>query len=194
MGEDRRQRDDRRSRRTRRLVTAAMSELLVEMAYDQITIQAILDRADIGRATFYNHFRDKLDVVDAVAAEMLQGVAIPSVPPGSSALPIADLFRHAAERATSLRAMLDTPSGEVFWRESQKAWSAAIERSYASPRGRPGGTVPAPLAAEFVTGGFTAILRWWLREGMPYTPDQMAVMAQALLPDVLADRRPSAAS
>ncbi len=182
MSGERRVRDDRRSKRTRRLVTSAMTELLVEMPYDQITIAAILERADIGRATFYAHFRDKLDVVDAVAAEMFEGVATPRALPGSSSLPALELFRHAAERAASLRAMLDTPSGEVFWRESQKAWSAAIERSLGPQRGRPGGAATPAIAAQFVTGGFAAVLRWWLRGGMPYTPEQMALMTQALLP------------
>ena len=160
-----------------------MAALLVEMPYDQITIKAILDRADIGRATFYSHFRDKLDVVDAVATEMFGGLAVPSTLPGESPLPALELFRHGAERATSLRAMLDTPGGEVFWRESLRAWSAAIERSFAQQRGRPAGSIPPAVAAQFVTGGFAAVLRWWLREGMPYTPEQMATMTQVLLPD-----------
>jgi hypothetical protein len=44
---------DRRSQRTRRLVSSAMTELLREKRYDAITVQDLLDRAGIGRSTFY---------------------------------------------------------------------------------------------------------------------------------------------
>src|SRR6266516_4327163 len=101
--------DDRRSRRTRRLVTGAMAELLLEKPLDGITVQAILDRADVGRATFYHHFRDKLDVVHAVAAEMAEGGLAEGTAGVAPFLPVAALFRHAAERFKSVRAMLDVP-------------------------------------------------------------------------------------
>lgn len=50
---------DRRVRRTRKLLHSAFLELVIEKGYDKITIQDILDRADVGRSTFYVHFRDK---------------------------------------------------------------------------------------------------------------------------------------
>jgi hypothetical protein len=50
------EKQDRRSQRTRRLVNTAMLELLFEKHYDTITVQEILDRAGIGRSTFYTHF------------------------------------------------------------------------------------------------------------------------------------------
>lgn len=50
---------DRRSQRTRRLVSSAMTELLREKRYDAITVQDLLDRAGIGRSTFYTHYFDK---------------------------------------------------------------------------------------------------------------------------------------
>jgi len=50
------QKQDRRSQRTYQLVNAAMMQLLVEKGYESITVQNILDRADIGRSTFYTHY------------------------------------------------------------------------------------------------------------------------------------------
>src|SRR4051812_15011818 len=50
---------DRRVRRTRRNLTDALIGLILERGYEAITVQDILDRADIGRSTFYAHFRDK---------------------------------------------------------------------------------------------------------------------------------------
>jgi AcrR family transcriptional regulator len=161
-----------------------MTELLLAKPYDEITVQAILDRADIGRATFYHHFRDKLDVVDAIAAEMFEGLhdADP-VTASAGGVPVLALFRHAAERYRSLRAMLDTPGGEVFWVQSHAALCAAIESSPATPAARRRrSAVPAPIQAQFVAGALLGVLKWWLRAGMPYPPEQMAAMFEALMP------------
>lgn len=58
---------DRRSQRTHRLVISAMLELMAEKTYDAITVQDLLDRANIGRSTFYSHYFDKEDVLASVA-------------------------------------------------------------------------------------------------------------------------------
>src|SRR5687767_3562998 len=54
---------DRRVRRTRRLVQQALVELILEKGYDAVTVTDIIDRADVGRSTFYAHFTDKQDVL-----------------------------------------------------------------------------------------------------------------------------------
>ena len=53
---------DRRAQRTRHSLTHAMVELVTEKRFDDITVQNLIDRADIGRSTFYSHFRDKEDL------------------------------------------------------------------------------------------------------------------------------------
>jgi AcrR family transcriptional regulator len=164
-----------------------MTELLLEKPYDDITVQAILDRADIGRATFYHHFRDKLDVVDAVSAEMFAGLHDDEAgtAPGGG-LPVPGLFRHVAERSSSLRAMLDTPGGAVFWAQSHAALTAAIEGSLAMQGQGPSGRrrpVPAAIEAQFIGGALLGTIQWWLRSGMPYPAERMAEMVRSLLPE-----------
>jgi AcrR family transcriptional regulator len=56
---------DRRVRRTQDLLRRALLSLIQEKGYDRITVQDILDRADIGRSTFYAHYRDKDDLLRA---------------------------------------------------------------------------------------------------------------------------------
>ncbi|NJM53793.1 MAG: TetR family transcriptional regulator [Blastocatellia bacterium] len=53
---------DRRTNRTQKALRNALIELILEKHYDTISVQDIIDRADIGRSTFYNHFRDKEDL------------------------------------------------------------------------------------------------------------------------------------
>ena len=50
---------DRRVQRTRQLLQDALIAMVIEKGYDAVTIQDIIDRANVGRATFYAHFADK---------------------------------------------------------------------------------------------------------------------------------------
>ena len=66
---------DRRSRRTRRMLKEAFFALVLEKGYDGVTIEDITDRADLGRTTFYLHYRDKeellLESIVAIAEELI---------------------------------------------------------------------------------------------------------------------------
>ncbi|MGW0250243.1 TetR/AcrR family transcriptional regulator [Nocardia goodfellowii] len=64
---------DRRVRRTRQLLHRALIELMLERGYDRITVRDILERADVGRSTFYAHFRDKDDLLVVSSTEFLRG-------------------------------------------------------------------------------------------------------------------------
>jgi len=66
------EKQDRRSRRTRNQVIAAMMDLMLEKTYDAITVQDLLDRANIGRSTFYSHYYDKEDVLSSLGEQMLE--------------------------------------------------------------------------------------------------------------------------
>lgn len=179
---------DRRARRSRRAVTGAMAELLRERPFDEITVQALIDRADIGRATFYAHFRDKLDVVDAVAAEVFEGLhgeeGDDALSAETGGLPLRGLFRHAAERSEQLRAMLAAPAAEVFWAQSRATLAAVVEERLRSlpPRFDVHRGIPPEVRAHFVAGAVEGTMRWWLAAGLPYPPERMAAMVADLLP------------
>ena len=54
---------DRRIQRTRQLLHEALIELIQEKGYEAVTVQDILDRANLGRSTFYLHYRDKEELL-----------------------------------------------------------------------------------------------------------------------------------
>ena len=55
--------EDRRVQRTRALLLSALLDLIVEQGYEEITVQDIVDRANVGRSTFYAHFLDKRELL-----------------------------------------------------------------------------------------------------------------------------------
>src|SRR4029450_490800 len=99
---------DRRVRRTRRILGEALVSLVLEKGYDQITVQDILDRADVGRSTFYAHYRDKdalfLANFDDMRESLLEAVAAAddTVDPGRIA---AAVFAHAYQGRRIYQAM-----------------------------------------------------------------------------------------
>src|SRR5512133_4407009 len=70
---------DRRARRTRKQLKEALFALVLEKGYDGVTIEDITERADLGRTTFYLHYRDKeellLESIDSISEELMEQIA-----------------------------------------------------------------------------------------------------------------------
>jgi AcrR family transcriptional regulator len=181
---------DRRSQRTRRLVLSAMMELMAEKRYDAITIQDLLDRADIGRTTFYAHYFDKEDVLAALVEQMVEMLReqLAQRDAGQRIVPSLELFRHTQEHRQHFQAMVRGHAGEVLWKAAQEALSRSIEQALATTCAeRDSPTVPLAVVARYLAGAFLNLLKWWLEAEMPYTPEQMErIFQQLALPGVRA--------
>ena len=57
---------DRRVQKTRKLLQDALIELVAEKGYESVSIQEILDTANVGRSTFYAHFQDKDQLLHSI--------------------------------------------------------------------------------------------------------------------------------
>src|SRR5262245_465000 len=111
---------DRRVRRTRRLLHQALIDLILERGYDKTTVSDILDRADVGRSTFYTHFRDKDELLVAGFDELQTQFELHAVdhgrPAGDAHCPALALFTHAAEYHQLYRALCGRRGGDVAQR------------------------------------------------------------------------------
>jgi len=92
-------REDPRVTRTRGLLVQSFNDLLNEKGFDRVTVQDIADRAQVNRATFYSHFRDKYVLFDYVAGESFRKALHESVPPESrlSSTTLQTLIRVVAD-------------------------------------------------------------------------------------------------
>ncbi len=63
---------DRRARRTRSALNAALVELLREKGIDGVTVRELTERADVNRSTFYAHYQDIYDMVSQAKVEMCE--------------------------------------------------------------------------------------------------------------------------
>src|SRR5262245_36474464 len=71
---------DRRIQKTQKLLHEALACLIREKPYESIVVKEILDRANVGRSTFYAHFRDKDDLLVSAIHDMLGAVHATELP------------------------------------------------------------------------------------------------------------------
>jgi AcrR family transcriptional regulator len=149
------------------LLHDAFLELVIEKGYEKITIQDILDRADVGRSTFYVHYRDKEALLTASfdgMRDQLEGelAEIPATSAVDVALPAALLFEHAYRNQRVYRALCGRQGGALVQRYLRRLIGDLL-RKHLRPQFTQAGTgAPADVAAEFYTSAALGLLVWWI--------------------------------
>ena len=170
---------DRRVRRTRTLLRDALVQLILEKPYDQITVQDILDRADVSRSAFYAHFQAKDDLLLMGMPENIlhygqdeSDALIPSV---------AGLFQHVQAGGEWLEAMSNNQAMIMLSKLArQRMVENWLERIEAAQDAGHEFHMPAPAIAHYLTGALMSLLMWWVGEGMCQSPAEMDEMFQRL--------------
>ena len=175
---------DRRSQRTRDLLDQAIFALMAEKRYESITVQDIIDRANVGRATFYAHFQDKEDLAISSLERMLDGMAqqIDAQDSDERWLPLRELLQHIQEQQVIFQGLVRGRGLDVFVERSQFYFARSIEKRLQTqlPKGsKP--AIPLALTANYMAGAVVALLKWWLDNKLPYSPVKMDEMCQQLL-------------
>lgn len=168
------ERQDRRSQRTRHLLSQALVALIQEKDYNAITVSDIIDRANVGRSTFYAHYHDKDDLLvgelDRVIEVLSQGLAH-ETGQENSFFPSLGLFRHVGEQHELYKALVWGPGIELLFKHVQKSLSNRIEQALLNSGKE--FDMPVPILASYIAGSFLTLLKWWLDNKMIYTPEQM---------------------
>lgn len=184
-----RRREDRRVRRSRKLIVQAFERLLGERPYAQITVSAIAREADIDRKTFYQHFgsidgllatlADMLaeQVLDQVAAELGEAGAAPD---GERALHVffRALAEHFEQGAARDRRYAERIPFDVLYGHLTRAFERQIVRRGLLDEAVGPGERDASLA--FILGGLFSLFRSWLLAERPGSAEEVAAIACAL--------------
>jgi|UPI0003777B5D AcrR family transcriptional regulator len=172
--------NDRRVRRTRRLLQQALVALITERGYERVTVQEVLDRADVGRTTFYAHFRDKdalfASCFDDLRADLERELAaMGGSPPDDPASPIGVIFEHAHRNQPVYRAVGAAHLHDLLF--------SALRDHLAGH----GARLPVEIVAEYHASALVGVLGWWVRAGFPHGPEAMARMCREMTqPGVMA--------
>lgn len=175
---------DRRVRRTRQLLRNALLSLILEKGYEHITIQDILDRADVGRSTFYAHFRDKDDLLLSGFQDIHAAIATESGDADKGAKrnseflqPMLVVFRHV-EQHRQLKAMAKT---DMVVRALRQGVTELVRDHFRSEfRGWNGDQTQLEAAVQFVVSALMGLLIWWLEAEVPYSAEEIHAVFRRL--------------
>lgn len=172
---------DRRVRRTRQLLIEALLALIIERGYEALSVQDILDRADVGRSTFYAHFRDKDDLLDAAFERLRSVLALPVDGAGPAKLTTLSLtlFQHTDAHRALYQAMVGRPSGALLTRTLHTLLSEHV-RAYLAQRGSDL-PVPAEVAVAYYVSALIGLLTWWLDAPRGYSPEELDELFRRLV-------------
>ena len=163
-------REDRRVRRTRRLLREALVELVAEKGYDRVTVQDVIDRADLSRATFYAHFRDKDDLLLSGLEELERLGSVGAV------------VEHVEANRWLYRGSLGGRTGTLVLRQVRRRLTALLRHNFQEAVDRLGLSPPVPVevTAEFAVGAFLGVMWWWLEQDEPPTAQRMTELLELL--------------
>ncbi|AVZ75563.1 TetR/AcrR family transcriptional regulator [Streptomyces lunaelactis] len=176
---------DRRVRKTRQALHFALVQLMMEKGYESVTVRDIIERADVGRTTFYAHFTDKEDLlrhgVENLQDELREaGTARPAGTGRFFAFSL-PLLEHAYDNRHLSPLLVGRRGGPLLrrWFDEMVADLAREELSRRLPARHPT-RVPLATVVPFVAGGFASLLTWWIDDGLQYRPTELDEMFHAV--------------
>lgn len=186
--------NDRRAVRTKKMIRNALSELIDEKGYNNISITDLTARADVNRGTFYLHYNDKYDLLEKVENEVMQELkehaAIISFVDilGTNSVDNIDsvnkpmsfmlnIFQYIKENSKFMKAILG-PKGDPKFHIKLKKFIAAhiFENELDKVFKRENILVPEAYFVSYILSAHLGVIQQWLESGMEKSPEEMALI------------------
>ena len=176
---------DRRIQRTRQLLQNALIELILAKGFEAVTVQDIIDRANVGRSTFYAHFQDKEDLFlggfESMRAQFEQHLLGQSPAAESPWALSLIMFQHAQEYQHVYKALVGEKGGHMMLSYIRKYLATLIHEHLKSQfSSRKKEQIPLEILTLYIVSTLTALLTWWLDHDMPYPAERINDMFRQL--------------
>lgn len=184
---------DRRQQKTRAAIFSAFSTLLAKKSYSKITVQEIIDAANVGRTTFYAHFGTKDDLLKELCRELFghiigsamdcthtHGLYSDGTAPESV---FCHLLQHLQENDNNILALLSCESSDLFLRYFKDSLNQLIKTQFVDQNRKT--AVPQDFLINHISGSFVEMVLWWLKERRKQTPEELDRYFRAVIEPVL---------
>lgn len=176
--------NDRRVKRTKRLLSEALFALIEEKGYDHVTIRDLTERADIAYATFFRHYKSKDEVLlerVGEALEELQGLAAELQ--GNYFIHVGRLlYEHMQANGEFYRQLFESASISRLLRlRLAEGFVEAIQRRRAAASLTEAPPIPIEIVAHHIAAAKLALMEWWVTHRQPYSPQRMAEIYDQLI-------------
>ena len=165
-------------RRTQKLLREALIELIEEQSFDALTVQQITERAMVSRATFYRNYQDKYALVEQIYMDATQVLFDTVIESGTAHPPQiwVKFFEHIAEYDRLYRALLGRKGSPWFVLKMRTSLVDLVERLTNGPNAVDPVISPPfdGFVANLVATMLVEAITWWLEQGKPYPPQEIA--------------------
>lgn len=168
-----------RVRRMKKLLREALLDLIEERGFDALTVSEIIQRAMVSRTAFYRNYQDKYDLVEQIFEDEMHILmsALGNLGPERPPHQWMNLFEHVAEYEQLYRVLLGGKGSPWFVMKMRASLAELVKEHTLVPNKQPiadrrvfvDGFLPTLLASLFVDA-----ITWWLEQGRPYSPREMA--------------------
>lgn len=178
---------DRRQLKTRAAIFDAFIKLISEKHYNKITIQEIIDEANIGRSTFYSHFQTKDELLDAMCSEVFHhiveaghdashthGHSQHEGVPNSS---VCHILQHIKENDHNILTLLSCEGNEHFLKYFKDHINELMYTNFIQYRPKPLSkeerSIPDEFILNHISGAFVEMVQWWISGGLKESPEML---------------------
>lgn len=162
---------DRRITKTRKAIYHAFLHLLNQKDYDIITVQEIIDRADVGRSTFYSHYESKELLLDELCHYLFHHLFEREAHVSAEDY-LAHIFLHFRKNQDHVTSLL-LSKNDYFLRQLHKELEAHVFPMVADDLKTSHPRIPTSYLKHFVITNFTETLTWWLKKGKSYNEQEV---------------------
>lgn len=178
---------DRRQQKTRTAIFNAFSKLLETKRFDDITVQEIIDEANIGRSTFYAHFETKDELLRTMCTDIFRHVFAEKLPKETDhdyssgkqdlRVKLEHILYHLRENKQNLKGILGGESGELFM-TYLKGYLKDTFRYYLDEFDK---EIPEDFLLHHLSGSFAETVKWWMAEDTRHQPEEIAAFYMAAI-------------
>jgi hypothetical protein len=182
------EKEDRRTRRTRQLLREAFLSLLKEKRFEDISVQDIIERADVARSTFYVHYVDKQDLLvgkwGVFASNLGHQAEVMShqEEENRSLLQPRGWFQHIQVQRHILKIIAKDSAMALAMKTLREILHKDVQiriQNYLPVK--ESDSIPSSLIVDYLVDSLMTLLTWWVKHDMPYSPQRMDEIFQRLV-------------
>lgn len=174
---------DRRQRKTREAIFNSFTRLLSKKNYNSISVQEIIDLANVGRATFYSHFETKDFLLKELCEELFDHIVNSAMGrddsnnrycckfEGNSVF--LHLLKHLQEDKNILD-LLSSQNNEIFLRYFKSNLKKLIIVQYLESGKLKNSKLPKDYLVNHISASFVETVEWWISHKMTETPEKIS--------------------
>lgn len=185
---------DRRQRKTREAIFEAFGTLLSKKNYSKITVQDIIDEANIGRTTFYAHFETKDNLLKEMCTDLFEHVFSEnlaaesthdfSMETGNPRAMITHILYHLLDNRRNIIGIFTGDSADLFLGYFRPYLDELLAARMLSGTDLSRTAIPHSFLANHISSSFVGMVQWWIKNKLKQKPDELADYFMAVISPV----------